>query len=437
MRTSALLLLFLPLSAGAVDVPSLSFSGRAFEDLYLPTKDHVGTTFEQASTSLWLQGDTRISNALAARAEYQGDFFANARLTGDRPGPHLRNRLREGWTEYFANGFQVRVGKQIIPWGKSDGINPTDFLTARESNFLNHDAEVTRVGGVALLASYTPSGGASPASFTIVAQPWFPKGDYLVPAAAIPRGVSIGEVQEPGRSTRNTEVAGKAAYAGDGWDASVSYFHGFDHRPVFAETSHAIVSPTAYTVNAQRIFQRVNAAGADASYSGGPWVYRFETAYLWTEGGKSMLLIPSHWDLVVGAERPFLDNFRVQAQLVSRYFPDWSDPAAAPGPDAVSIAINRQIAAANALLQQYQHRWGTASTLRISYALEQPAISAELLWYEGLNDGDYYLRPMLSYGVLESLRWYLGYDHYGGPADKSIGSLQTYNAVFTEVKLSF
>jgi hypothetical protein len=434
-----LLLLLAGTARAATGDSPVHLSGRAFEDLYLPTKSHTGQTFEQSSTSLWLQGDARASSAFVARAVYQGDLFANARLTGDRSGTHLRNRLREGWAEYFANGLEIRAGKQIIPWGKSDGINPTDFLSAHESSFLNHDAEVTRVGGVDLLVNFTPDSGASPWSLTAVAQPIFPAGDYLVPPAALPAGVSLRGTDDPDRTARNWEAAGKLAYAGSGWDFSASYFHGFDHHPIFSELSHVTISPLATFVNVHRIFERENAVGADASLSSGSWILRAESAYHFTQNdsGANPLLTPSHWDLVAGAERPFAEKFRVQAQFVSRYFPSWQDPNSMLGADAVSTVINREIAGANALLQQYQHKWGTASTLRVSYTLEDPSFTAEVLWYEGLNDGDYYLRPMVSYGFLDFLRVYLGLDQYGGPADKSVGSLQSYNAIFAELKAVF
>jgi hypothetical protein len=426
---------------GQSSFPEWNLSGRAFGDLYYPTVEHRGKTFQQLSASLWVQGDGRFSDSFSARAIYQGDLFdgRESRLTGDRSGTHLRNRLREGYVEYFAGGFQARVGQQIIPWGKSDGINPTDFLSAKESSFLNHDSEVTRVGGVSLLLSFTPQGGASPWNLTAVAQPYFPESTYLVPPTALPSGVTLEETERPSRNLENTEFAGKLSYTGQSWDASASYFHGFQHRPEFVKLSHTVLSPTLTLIRLARRFHRVNAAGMDASFSQGAWIYRIESAYTWTENkdGSNPLITPTHWDAVAGVERALFEKLRMNVQLVSRYFPRYTDPGQATGASAVEAAINRQIAAANALLQQYQRQWHTAATLRLAYAPEGSDFGAEILWYHGLNDDDYYLRPLLSYGLAESLKIFLGYDHYGGPADKSIGSLRSYNAIFSELKYTF
>lgn len=420
--------------------PEWSYSGRAFADLYLPTRDKP-ETFQQLSSHLWLQGDARFSESLSARAIYQGDFFEgrNSRLHGDRTGTHLRSRPREAYVEYFAGGLQVRAGKQIIAWGKSDGINPTDFLSAKQTIQLNHDSEVLRDAGVALLVSLTPEAGASKWNYTLVAQPWFPTADYLIPPSALPAGVTVLRRERPQTRLENTEVAGKVAYTGEGWDASLSAFRGWEHRPELAPTAITVLSPTLTAVTVQGRFHRLKAIGADASLASGDMVYRLETAYKVTENddGLNPLITPTHWDAVVGAERPFLEDFRAQAQFVSRWFPRWTDPSATPGGNAIAAAVNRQVAAGNALLQRYQAKWEAATTLRVSYDHEPSSFAAEALWYQGLTHGDYYLTPLVSYGLLESLRVYLGYDHYGGPADKSLGSQQTYNAVFTELLYKF
>lgn len=434
------LLIALGARAEEISDPALTLSGRAFAGLYRGT-ENTKQTFQQLSASLWLQGDARLSEPLRARAIYQGDFIegANSRLTGDRSGTHLRNRLREGYLEYFQNGWQLRVGKQIIPWGKSDGINPTDFFSAKESNFLHHDSEVTRVGGVSLLSSFTPNLGSAPWSFTAVIQPIFPEASYLVPPSALPTGVTLSEAMAPERSFRNTELAGKMAYSGESWDSSLTYFYGFDHRPELTKISHTLLSPTDLRIRLGRAFHRIRAFGMDASLSQGHWVYRLESAYTITENdrGENPLITPTHLDSVIGAERPLGERFRVHGQFVSRFFPRHRDPRQATGADAISTRINQQIAAANALLQQYQSKWETAATLRVGYTQELIGLSAELLLYKSLNESDYYLRPLVSYALAESLRAYLGYDFYGGSTNRPLGSLQSYNAVFAELKYSF
>lgn len=414
---------------------SYQLSGRAFADAYYPTHTSPDYTFQQLSASLWLQGDAHLSEALSARAIYQDDFFEghDVRMTGDRSGTHLRNQLREGYAEYFENGWQVRAGKQIISWGKSDGINPTDFFSAKESSYLNHDAEVTRVAGLGILTSFTLDKGSSPWNITAVVQPVFPKSDNLIPPKAIPAGVSLLPTQKPdGVNIKDTEYALKLAYAGSSWDGSLSYFNGWDHSPQFAIDSYAPITLT-------RAFRPVHAIGCDASVSTENYVYRFETAYVWTDNndGKNPLITPTHWDAVLGAEHPMGETLRWNLQFVSRYFPRYTPADRAEGTTPLIAQINQQVAAANALVQQYQDRWITATALRGAYTNDESGVGAELLIYKTLIDDTFLLKPLLSYKLAESTRAYLGADIYGGSSSKSLGAMQTYNSIFTEIKYVF
>ena len=442
---AALSLLCLQARAHAAEGESpVRLSGEALADAWLPTRESAGKTFTQLHSMLQLQGDARLAEPLTARAVYQGHFFdgRHSRLTGNRGGTHLEHELQEGWLEYFAGGWQLRAGQLVIPWGKSDGVNPTDFLSGKDSNILSRDSERNRRGGLALLTSFTPNAGSSPWNYTVVVQPRFPEADYLVPPAALPAGITLEEKQRPAMRAENTEVAGKIAYTGEGWDGSLSAFYGWNHKPEFTKLSHAVtLSPAgpAVTARGTRVHRRVKALGADASVSGGDYVYRLETAYTFTENndGKNPTILPSHWTAVLGAERPFLEKFRAQAQFISRFFPRYTSPRDTTGPDLITAQLNSQVAAANALLLQYQERWETAGTLRLSYDHEALGFSAELLYYQSLNGGDWYLQPLLGYRLYEGLRLYLGADHYGGPGSRSLGSLRTYNSVFTEISYRF
>ena len=35
-------------------------------------------------------------------------------------------RIKEAWLEFVGDSFDLRTGNQIVSWGSSDGVNPTD-----------------------------------------------------------------------------------------------------------------------------------------------------------------------------------------------------------------------------------------------------------------------------------------------------------------------
>ena len=107
----------------------------------------------QDSASLWLEGDPELRREWrrALHPHRERDPKLNRFGVGS-PASQFNVGLREAWISYAKNGWEAKLGQQIIPWGKSDIINPTDFLTAKNYTFFNPDQEVRRLGDEQLLA---------------------------------------------------------------------------------------------------------------------------------------------------------------------------------------------------------------------------------------------------------------------------------------------
>jgi len=155
-------------------------SGKAFAYLRAPLD---GDSFQQVSASLWLHARPELSEISYARFELALDAF-DATIGGDR---RLRASLREAYVALRTAGWLLRVGQQIIPWGSSDVINPTDFLTARDQTYFAADPEQARVGAVSVLVAKAWSA----VEITAVATPRSPVSTLLIPASALPPGVTL------------------------------------------------------------------------------------------------------------------------------------------------------------------------------------------------------------------------------------------------------
>ena len=66
-----------------------------------------------------------ISEQIDAKLEVRATDAAIGR------GAHTHARLLECYGTYHFGKADLRVGKQIVAWGRADGINPTDNLTPR------------------------------------------------------------------------------------------------------------------------------------------------------------------------------------------------------------------------------------------------------------------------------------------------------------------
>ena len=85
-----------------------------------------------------------------------GDGFADARirygLQGNAPGTFVD--LREAYVNAYLGPFDLRLGKQIIVWGRADALNPTNNLTPvdfRIRSPLEDDIRLGNVGARAFL----------------------------------------------------------------------------------------------------------------------------------------------------------------------------------------------------------------------------------------------------------------------------------------------
>jgi hypothetical protein len=414
-------------------------SGRFFSDVYVPVKNRFAKPLTQLSSSFWLEwSQSDDSSPISARVVLEANAFDfnNAVVTSRGDSTHVEAAFREAFAGYSNEGFEIRLGRQIIPWGKSDGINPTDYLTAKNLAFLNHDSEVQRSGGAGVWSSWTPAEAPS-WNFTAVANPYFPEGNFLIGPDVLPAGVTMKTAAKPEMTAENLETAAKLSFTGESWDVSLSGFKGFNHFPEFTESSHTLAAPGVVLVDLSRVYRRQSAVGFDFSYSGEKWIYRIESAFIWSENhdGSNMLSTPSHHDTVAGVEHPIGDDFRIQAQIVYRYYPNYRALDTVTGADPVSAQVNREIAEANALLFQYQDRENTSTTIRFSY-LKEPW-DAEIFLIENWRGQDFLVRSKISYASTDQLRYTVGSDIYGGPGHRSLGALNSYNSVFAEAKYTF
>jgi hypothetical protein len=419
-----------------LSVAGVPISGRLFTDFYVPTNNPLNGSLQQISGSLWLQADPKLGENGSAHFV----FTANEILTSSVSSYNqFTPGLREGSISYSKLGFDFRAGKMILPWGKSDVINPTDFLTAKNYSFFNPDDEVRRIGSISLFLAWTPNQGNSPFTITVVGTPVFAQTQLLLAPGQIPANISLNTTpQTPTASLANSETALKVAYTGNQWDASLLFFRGWNHTPLFQATAVTGALPNL-GVNAIETFQRYKALGGDASFVTGKWVLRAETAYVWTENddGQSPLLQPSHFDAVAGVERPLGDDFRLQVQGLIRYYPQFLPPSQATGATPVLTYVNQQIALSNALVQNYQDQVRPAATARFAYSNEKDGIEAEIFILANLVGGDYLVRPQFTYACTDALKLIAGLDYRAGPADRPLGALAPYNSVFTEVRYVF
>jgi hypothetical protein len=173
-----------------------------------------------------------------------GDGFADARIRYGQQGNVTGTfvDLREAYVNAYLGPFDLRLGKQIIVWGRADALNPTNNLTPvdfRIRSPLEDDIRLGNVGARAFLRF--PMGRLEGV--------WMP--NYLpteLPPVGLPPLVAFGAPRFPSPEIRNGLIAGRAHLELAAFDMSVSYLNGYAQLPgltlsnlVFSETAAAVI----------------------------------------------------------------------------------------------------------------------------------------------------------------------------------------------------
>ena len=333
--------------------------------------------------------------------------------------------LREGYLDLTLGKMDLRVGKQLIVWGRADRINPTDNLTPRDFTLLVPDDDDQRSGVPALKATLHVLG----VSLTGVWPPVFKPN--VVPFRATP-GVTFHEVDPEGTAARD-QWAVRLEQTGRLVDWSVSYFDGLDLFPDLALGALSIGPGGAPAVEVLLQHHRLHVFGADAATTRGRFGLRGEVAYTLTEDrrGDDPEVKNPYLFMVLGTDRTFLDDLNVNVQYSLRVVKDFQDP------EQIDDPLRRALAIEQAVVSSQQDRVQHGVSVRISRKWLNDTLAAEVAAVYGFARQDFVVRPRLVYAFTDRITASVGADLFGGPRPSFFGRLRDASTAFAELKVSF
>lgn len=394
--------------SGYADAMALGGSVRAgawSSTRSLDNKDGVG------ASTVWLKAQPKLTEQ------------TNIRLDGWVGGQHIgregdsTGQLREAHLSFASEKTEVRIGRQVIAWGRSDLLNPTDNISARDHTLLFPEADDQRLGNMTVSGSYAIG------NYTLLAL-WLPESRATVLPIDKSRGFVVHRRQPPWNTAQG---AIKLDKNGGAWDGSISYFTGLDRQP---DVQIQSLSATGGELILDH--HRIHVLGIDAAKSIGRYALRAEAAYTFTEGSDSAneLVKRSFLYLVAGGERAFDDNLTVGAQYVLRVISAYHDPR--------EVTLSRRTAAVSAaLLGNQLDRSQRGASLRVARTWFNDTLKAELsalAWAERL---DFWLQPKIIYALTDAWKMTFGAEIYGGPAASNLGQLAKNQGVYFEVAYHF
>jgi hypothetical protein len=375
-------------------------SSKSFDD----TVGHSGVVAEVVARPT---GSPRLDGRFSARV--------GAPSIGRDGGTH--GRVIEAYGTWHGESVDVRVGKQIVAWGRADGINPTDNLTPRDLAVMLPFEDDQRLGLPAAKLDWIvrPEN-----TLTLFATPYFEPSVIPWPkqgAARIER--------RPSRRVSNSQIGVRWNQVAEGFDWSISYFQGFSHLPSLVPT------PQQGVVEAR--YDRLKVLGADFARNLGRFGVRGEIAYARTDdrrGDDPFVRNPQVF-AVLGVDRTFVENMNVNVQVFARRVRNHTDPRNLADPVARSWAVQ------SAVLAGQLDRLNSGVTFRVSNKWLHDTLEAEIFGVIHARRHDRFLRPLITYSFSDRWKGTLGAELYHGRPDTQFGGLRANRGAFAELRVAF
>ena len=352
----------------------------------------------------------------------RGRIVLRPRLDYDALGERLGGDLREAFIDVYFSRVDLRLGRQQIVWGKTDGTFVTDLLSPLDlSEFLAQPFDDLRLGVTA--ANATLYAGDWRATGVLIPRrptsrlpeqgsPWYP-----LPPDVLGVPITITEPAAQDSTLGGAETALRLTYTGiDRTDLSVLWINGFNRLPAFRKALRLDLNALEAEIAITPTYQRRQVLGLTfETLLLDPLVLRGEAAYHTSYLLDRPVEIPQTLDDVRDPdfadavesgfliEKPFVQS----AFGVERAFGNHLFRVQALG----SLVLNWDERVA-------QDRFEPSITGFWNGRFRRETITAQAFAFYNLG-ADYWLNPSLTYAVRDALNATLGLQVFGGPGERT------------------
>ncbi|MFV0345924.1 MAG: DUF1302 family protein [Bacteroidales bacterium] len=352
------------------------------------------------------QGILQLDVASNFSSKYS--FFSSIEFRNDL-SDETRDRVYvdELYMDLFFKKWDLRVGKQIISWGKADGFNPMNTLSPTDySDVL--DTEDEDIGIFALNGKfYLGSMELQLVYSTLFTSSLLPSGTSRwqvgTESTVNIQGSNYNtiyniNVSKPVDKLSSSQFAIKLSQQFNNLDFSLAYFNGYNHIPQLIQ-SVGTIDNTANTaeINIEQKYYRHQVISGDFSLALGKYIFK----------GEGSLFIPQdipvddqYFQYVVGLDRTFSNVIADNNLFV---IIQWMHEITNNGISYAGRDFNHLFQKNIMCRLEMDLSSSTTLSLQGMYAIE----------YE-----DYYIRPELTYNISDGLNLSLLADLLGGNDDK-------------------
>ena len=320
-------------------------------------------------------------------------------------------QIIEGYIDFRFNQSDLRVGQQIISWGRADIVNPISIGRQDFSDPL--DIDNNQLGQLAanfrhyftnweVETLWLPIYQSS--TLPNMENPWFgvlpihnENGQTLQ--------YSLKSTNNPSTKLNHSQIGLRLTTMLDGWDMGISYFNGWNDVPIY-QTIIGNIHSDQIDLQLVPSPYRQQKLGVDAATTFGSMTARFEYAYIHTNDTKGVddFVDDPYSHLVVGIDQDISNRWD---DLTSRLLLEYS----------------RQFKTTDIQYtpQDLDHIF--EDTVFFQFSIEaQPVWSIELdAAYDLKNDGQL-VRPRFNYNIQDDLKLAVSFEWLEGSKDSFFGN---------------
>lgn len=252
-------------------------SGRGQMDLLHGfAEDNIATRYADTAH---FYGEGSLSNE--RHSLYAAIDVGSYRFTPEKSGV----AVKEAYWRWLGDNIDLTVGRQIIPWGKADGVTVTDRISPKDRReWIATEYQDTRLGVDAVKLRYLRDQSTLEAIWTVHPRFDAEPQDAANPLSALYRprqhtldGTTFTLDYPRGDKPRGIdagEFAIRYSQYGSNMDLSLSYFNGWDRQIARRMERHG------QHISMQPDYRRISQLGAEIAIPEGERVWRGEFAYL-------------------------------------------------------------------------------------------------------------------------------------------------------------
>jgi len=383
------------------------------------------------------------------------DAYAEARLQygleTERRG--LRVDLREAYVTAYLGPIDVRLGKQIVVWGRADAFNPTNNITPTDLRVRSPIEDDRRLGNVGARAFWY----LRPFKLEGVWMPLYEPSEIPLAPGLVPPFVLFAPPDYPDGRLDKGLGAARLHVELPAFEASVSYLYGYAPMPGFRLLGYDPGnSPDELRVAVARAPYHHHVFGFDfATTLSDVIAIRGEAAYRNPVNYQVRRWAPRpDVQYALGLDRTF-GALNVIVQYLGRYTLDWQREGSVSefGLDHPQVRENwtynvvqsqlpgviaGEVAARNQMLfgqlEQIQH----IGTARLELLLAHDTLSLSVLGMANVTTKEWLVFPKIAYNMADGMTISLGGEYYAGPDGTLFGAIDEYlSAGYAEFRASF